>query len=223
MQRFIAGLSASIQTRADVFKARLARTTPRERLLLAVLVLGALIYAPIAIGDWRARQEERYIDALTDRAAARLAAASARRVAAAAADEQALRDMESWGFDASNVAVAQVGMEQRLVEAASEVGLTNVRITTRNEPEAIGPTRWLGAEVQANLMWTPTFDFLDHLSAWPEGFRVTRFQYEMTAARGPTPIGHPLSALGGVVRMGVAFPVNIADQPADPSALGAGS
>lgn len=223
MQRFIAGLSASIQTRADALQARLARTTPRERLLLAVLVLGALIYAPIAVGDWRARQEERYINALTDRAAARLAAASAQRVAAAAADDQAVKDMESWGFDAGNVAVAQVGIEQRLVEAASEAGLANVRITTRNEPEAIGPTQWLGAEVQANLMWTPTFDFLDQLSAWPEGFRVTRFQYERTAARGPTPAGHPLSALGGTVRMGLAFPVNIADQAAGPSVAEAGS
>lgn len=186
--------------------ARLKRTTPRERVLLAVLVLGALVYAPIAASDWRAAQENRYIDAVTERSSARLAAAAARRIEAATADQAALEDMETWGFEASNVAVAQVRIEQRLVEAATRAGLTNLRVTTGSEIEAIGPTQWLGAEVQANLMWAPTFAFLDALAAWPEGFRVTGFQYEMQPL---TPLQREagMTAPIGSVRIGVAFPV----------------
>lgn len=203
-----------MRIRIQALAARFAQATPRERLLLAALVLGGLIYAPVAAGDWRAVQQERYIDALTERAAAQLAVASARRVAAVAADVKVVEDMESWGFDASNLAVAQVSVEQRLVEAASEAGLTDVRISTRNEVEAIGLTQWLGTEVQASLVWTPVFDFLDRISAWPEGFRITRIQYEMTVAPGSAPMASTSSPTSGTLRLGLAFPVNLATPPA---------
>ncbi|WP_287104583.1 hypothetical protein, partial [Brevundimonas sp.] len=108
MQDIIAGLRVSARTHTRALLARLQRTTPRERVLLAVMVLAALIYAPISAADWRVRQEDRYVEALTSRASARLAASAARRVQAAAADETALEDMKTWGFEAANVAIAQV-------------------------------------------------------------------------------------------------------------------
>ena len=43
-----------------------------RRALLAVLVLGTLVYAPIAASDWRAAQETRYVDAMSERSSARL-------------------------------------------------------------------------------------------------------------------------------------------------------
>ncbi|WP_287898988.1 hypothetical protein [Brevundimonas sp.] len=222
MQDITAGLRASAGVRTRDLVARLKRTTPRERVLLAVLVLGALVYAPIAASDWRAAQETRYVDAMSERSSARLAAAAARRIEAATADQAALEDMETWGFEASNVAVAQVRIEQQLVEAATRAGLTNLRVTTDSEVETIGPTQWLGAEVQANLLWTPTFAFLDALAAWPEGFRVTGFQYEMQPL---TPLQQEagMTAPTGSVRIGVAFPVILPPTAAAPAAAGAGS
>lgn len=189
---------------------RLQRTTPRERVLLAVLVMGALVYAPIAASDWRTAQEDRYVDAVTEQASARLAVAAARRVEAAASDRAALEDMKTWGFEASNAQVAAVEIERRLVQAATRVNLPAFAVVADGEPEAIGPTRWMGVEVQADLRWNPTFDFLDAIAAWPEGFRVTRFAYDVGTLT-PTQLMLGGAPVGGRVRLGLAFPVRLED------------
>lgn len=221
LQDIIAGLRASVRTQTRALVARLQRTTPRERVLLAVMVLGALVYAPIGAADWRVRQEDRYVDALSTRASARLAASAARRVEAAAADDLAIEDMKTWGFEATNVAVAQVRIEQQLSRAVTEAGMTNASITTDSEIEAIGPTQWLGAEIQADLRWNPTFAFLDRVTAWPEGFRVVGFDYEMTPVspfqiqqqRRQDEVQPPPA--GGKVRIRLAFPVILPAGAAD--------
>lgn len=210
MQGFLADMIASTRASIETLKERLRRTTTRERILLGGLVLGAAVYAPVAALDWRTAQADRYIDALTEQSTARLTANAARRIAAGAADRLALEDMNGWGFEASNPAVAQVLIEQRLLETATATGLPNPRITTNAKVEAIGPTQWIEAEVQSDLRWGPTFAFLDKLGEWPEGFRVTAFRYEVTP---PNPMLAGAEALppSGKLRIGLAFPVRIAN------------
>ena len=213
----------SVRTRALV--VRFQRTTPRERLLLGALAMGVLVYAPIFAMDQKAVASDRYIDAVTERAAARLSLNAARRAAADPLDRAIFEDMRSWGIDASNAATAQVLLERRLFEAGTRAQLANVQITTQSEIETIGATQWVGGEVQADLRWTPTFAFLDALAAWPEGYRVTSFQYETT----PPPVqnaGIPPEILAaamasqplGRVRIGVAIPVRVADDTAEAGA-----
>lgn len=210
LQGTIAVLSASLKARMRVVNERLRRTTPRERLLLAVLALGGLIYAPIMAADFRASQEERYIQAMGERSSARLAQQAARRIAAATENRTALDDMRTWGFEAANIPVAQVVIEQRLVQAATVAEMVNPRITVRDQIEIVGPTQWLEAEVQGDLRWTPTFAFLDDVAAWPEGFRVTRFRYEITPYTGPL-LAEDAPPPSGRVTIGLAFPVRVAD------------
>lgn len=208
MQGFFADMVASTRASIETLKDRLRRTTMRERVLLGGLVLGAAVYAPVAALEWRTTQADRYIDALTEQSTARLTANAARRIAAGAADRLALEDMNGWGFEASNTAVAQVLIEQRLLEAATATGLPNPRITTNAKVEAVGPTQWLEAEVQADLRWGPAFAFLDTLGEWPEGFRVTAFRYEITPPN-PLLIGADAPPPSGKLRIGLAFPVRI--------------
>jgi hypothetical protein len=183
----------------------LQRTTPRERILLGGLLLAALIYAPIVVFDWRTAQEDRYIDAMTERSAARLAQAASKRITANAPDQAAIEDMRDWGLDAANVAVAQVRIEQHLVQAATAAGLTNIKITTEPEIEVIGPTQWLGAQIQADLRWSPTFAFLDAMTGWTAGFRVTQIQYDIPPFQGRDPAAAP----PGRVTIGLAVPVSV--------------
>ncbi len=210
LSAIIAKTISPLIARTRLLQSRLARTTPRERLLLGALVVGALAYAPLAAIDWRARQEDRYTIAQADQSTARLALAASRRMSAQAPDAARIQDMQSWGFDAGNVAVAQVQIEQRLVAAATDAQLANVRITTDPEIENIGPTQWLGGEVQADLRWTPTFDFLESLAEWPEGFRVTQFRYEITSPADAMP-SEPGNVPAGRIQIGLAFPVKVAD------------
>ena len=210
LQGFLADMIASTRASIETLKERLRRTTMRERILLGGLALGAAVYAPVAALEWRTAQAERYIDALTEQSTARLTANAARRIADGAADRLALEDMNGWGFEASNPAVAQVLIEQRLLEAATATGLPNPRITTNAKVEAIGPTQWIEAEVQSDLRWGPTFAFLDKLGEWPEGFRVTAFRYEVTPPN-PMLAGAEAPPPSGKLRIGLAFPVRIAN------------
>ena len=209
MQGFFADMAASTRTSIETLKDRLRRTTTRERVLLGGLVLGAALYMPVAALEWRTSQADRYIEALTEQSTARLTANAARRIADGAADRLALEDMNGWGFEASNPAVAQVLVEQRLLEAAVATGLPNPRITTNPKIETIGPTQWLQVEVQADLRWGPAFAFIDKLGEWPEGFRVTAFSYEITPFIGVVRPGET-PPLTGKLRIGLAFPVRIA-------------
>jgi hypothetical protein len=199
---------------AEQLAARLQRTTLRERLLLGALVMVALIYAPVAALEWRAAREELYIEAVTERAAALLGRDSARRIASTVADGAALRDMQDWGFEASNLAVAQVLIERRLLASATEAGLANARITMDDDVETIGSVSWLGSEVQADLVWRGVFGMLEALGSWPEGFRVTGFHYQLRPTQPGavfTPGGPPI----GSVRIGLSFPVMVPETEAD--------
>ena len=214
MRELLARFRAIARARWLELSARLKRTTPRERVLLAVLVMAALVYMPIAASDWRTAQEDAYVDAISEEAAARLALAASRRVEAAASDRAAVEDMRTWGFSALNAQVAAVAIEQALVRAATAVELPGFSVTVAPEPEVIGPTSWIEAEVQADLRWNPTFDFLDAVAAWPEGFRMTSFSYDVG--------GTPGAPGAGKVRMGLAFPVRLEETspPAGPTTSG---
>ena len=203
--------------RMRAMEARLRRTTQRERVLLGGLILAALIYAPIAAIEWRDAQSDRYVEAMTERSAARLTRAASRRIAAMATDDAAIADMKTWGFEASNLAIAQVLLEQKLVEATAKAGLANVKITPDAEITDIGPNQWLGAEVQADLRWGPTFAFLDALNVWPEGFMVKQFRYEIT----PQPnfvVNDASQAALGRVTIAIAVPVSVANPLPEPAA-----
>jgi hypothetical protein len=210
LQGFFADIVASTRASIETLKDRLRRTTMRERVLLGGLVLGAAIYAPVAALEWRTAQADRYIEALTEQSTARLTANAARRVAEGAADRLALEDMNAWGFEATNAAVAQVLIEQRLLETATATGLPNPRITTNAKVEVLGPTQWLEVEVQSDLRWGPAFAFLDKVGEWPEGFRVTAFRYEITPPN-PLLVGAEAPPPTGKLRIGLAVPVRIAN------------
>lgn len=209
LQGFMADMVASARASIETLKERLRRTTARERVLLAALMLGAALYAPVAALESRNTQADAYIDALTEQSAARLTANAARRIADGAADRLALDDMNAWGFEAANPAVAQVLIEHRLLAAAGAVDLPNPRIITNAQVEAIGPTQWLEAEVQADLRWGPAFAFLDKLGEWPEGFRVIAFRYELTPPRPMTVDAGPAQT-SGKLWLRLAFPVRLA-------------
>lgn len=180
----------------------------RERMLLGGLVIAALIYAPVAAFEWRSNQEDLYVDAVMDRASARLTRDSARRISANAADSAAVADMKNWGFEASNVAIAQVLIERRLLDAVTDTGLTNVRITMDDKVEQIGSVQWLGGEIQADLVWRGVFGTLDNIAHWSEGYRVTSFNYQLRPTQ-PGFIAGPGGPPLGSVRIGVSFPVSV--------------
>jgi len=181
----------------------------RERILLACLVMGACIYAPVYALERQSAQSESYIVALEDQANARQTAQAARRITQGAADAAALEDMKSWGFTATNPAVAQLLIEARLASAANDVGLSNPIITTQSKVEDQGQTQWMFAEVQTDMRWGPTFSFIDAIGEWPEGFQVTAFRYELMPNQGQRLEADGRTYDVGKITIGLSFPVNL--------------
>lgn len=192
-----------MSSQGSVVAARLRRTTPRERLLIAGLGMGVLIYAPIMAMDARDQAEIAYVEALSTREAAERQRQRVVDARSTSARDLAMEDMSRWGFDGANAETIRVRLERDLQNAASEAGMTGVTITPNDATTQTGPVVWIPIEVQADLTWTPTLRFLDELGSWPEGFRVTRFAFQ----RPPPPAfeGAPPSTAGRV-RLELEFP-----------------
>lgn len=202
-------MPVSLTTSFRDLRARVERTTPRERLLLVGLGIGALLYGLVSASEFRNRQEDMLAEALADRAEAQLARSSATRTAASAPDQMALEDMQSWGVTAANISIAQVRIEGRLLAAATAAELANARITTDDDLVEVGPTQWLHAEVETDLNWTSTFAFLEEVGRLPSGFRIVEFGFDVEPQRGivnPDEFRPPR----GRIRMTLGFPVRIA-------------
>lgn len=207
--------TVTIRTRAyaDGLRVRLARATARERLLLAGLVAGAILYAPIAAMDARDRAETAYAEALSTRDTARRGWVQATNANNRAARNLAIRDMNDWGFAGSNVDIVRVRIEKRLTDAATDAALAGAVIETNETVTANGPVTWVSAQVQGDLLWAPTFRLLDEVASWPEGFRITRFAFE----RAPPPAFEGAVVMNrGRVTLGLEFPTRtaIAEAPA---------
>lgn len=203
-------MPVSLTTSFRDLRARVERTTPRERLLLVGLGIGALLYGLVSASEFRNRQEDMLAEALADRAEAQLARSSATRTAASAPDQMALEDMQSWSVTAANISIAQVRIEGRLLAAATAAELANARITTDDDLVEVGPTQWLHAEVETDLNWTSTFEFLEEVGRLPSGFRVVEFGFDVEPQRG---VANPdeFRPPRGRIRMTLGFPVQIAN------------
>ena len=191
------------RTYADALRARLLRTSARERLLLGALVGGAILYAPFAAMDARDRAETAYVDALSARDTARRARVQAVNANNRAARDLAVRDMSDWGFEGSNIDIVRVRIEQALAGAATDAAMTGTAIETGEAAIATGPVTWVSAQVQGDLRWTPTFKLLDEVAGWPEGFRVTRFAFEKAP---PPAFEGAVVMTQGRVTIGLEFP-----------------
>lgn len=212
MTRFGRNFARSMQDKVTQLRQRLERTTLRERILLSCLVIGASVYAPVYALERQSAESEAYILALEDQANARQTAQAARRITQGAADTAALEDMKTWGFTATNTAVAQLLIEDRLVATAAKTGLHNPVISTQSKLEEHGPTQWMFAEVQTDLRWEPTFNFIDAIGEWPEGFRIIAFRYEVMPSQGQMMAADGRSFDVGKITMGLSFPVNLTHQ-----------
>jgi len=176
-------------------------------LLLSGLVAGAILYAPIAALDARDRAEVAFADALSARDTARRARVQAVSATNRASRDLAIQDMSDWGFEGSNLSIVGVRIEQALTEAATEAALTGVAIETNDAATSTGPVTWVAAQVQGDLLWTPTFRLLDEVAGWPEGFRITRFAFEMP----PPPAFEGATVLSrGRITIGFDFPTRTA-------------
>lgn len=213
MHRILADIVEATHLGIARIKQGLQKTTPRERVLIAVLVLGASLYAPVHALEKLNQGSEAYVDALGDQASVRLAAEAARRVQAQAVSQVAIEDMESWGIKAANAPIAQLIIERKLVEAAEKAGVTDPVITTHAGVKSEGLIHFIHADVETELLWNPAFALIEALGEWPEGFRVTGFRYEISPAVISSRNRDAPMQDRGKIYFSLAFPVVLEEMP----------
>lgn len=204
---FVETVTVRTRTYTEAWRARLVRTTPRERVLLGALAASAIVYAPVAAIEARNEAEIAYADSLATRDTARRTRAQAISASSQAARDLAIQDMSAWGFEGTNPSVVRVRVDNALTEAAEDAGMAGVAIETSEPIETTEPVTWVSAQVQADLLWTPTFRFLNEVATWPEGFRITRFAFEKAP---PPAFEGAINLTPGRITIGFDFPTRTA-------------
>ena len=202
--------AAGIRNSWSRMKAWSQGLSSRERVLVLILGLGALAFGAFSAADWAARARTELGEAQTALSAAEARQRRARPVADAveASPRDQLAQLERWRFEGANVDIVAAEVEQRLLDAAEGAALPRARV--RVEPAADAAETgmvWLTAQIEADLLWDPTFSFLELVSAWPEAHRVTALAIEVTPLRqgAQREAGRPI----GTVRVELAFPARI--------------
>jgi hypothetical protein len=165
----------------------LARLTPREGWLLAVLGLVALAGVAFLAQQWSSAQRDRVATAQADLLLANQARAAAGRGGLDGFDLAQLRSLSNWSTHGPNVWLARIRIEQRLVAAAADARLPAPEINIAEAVEG-GPVPLLKAEISGPYVGAPVLRFVQMLAADPAAFVVDKFdasdadtaQYKLT-------------------------------------------
>jgi type II secretory pathway component PulM len=158
----------AVSTLSTAIGSPFARMTPRERKLLAGLLLIGLIVAPIQAFSWMQDAEARYIEAHAGLEAARLGSRSGMQ-AQLARQRQEVRD---WSWQASSPSVGRVVVQDEVRKLAQDAGMTGVEIRSADKIETAGEVSLVRVEVAAPFDWTTFTAFLFELNSYGKGFLI---------------------------------------------------
>ncbi len=146
-------MTLTFSNASGAVRARLDRTTPRERALLLALAAAGLVALPFLAQDWATH---RAADAATD--AAHLQALQAaddgarlRRTALHLAELESR--VRAWSPPAPSFATARVLAEQEVAVAAAQAGVTSLEVHTADTPDRIGPATFVRVDVISSFSW----------------------------------------------------------------------
>lgn len=145
-----------------------ARTTPRERKLLAGLLLIGLIVAPIQAYGWMQDAEARHVEA---QATLETAKRSSRAGIQAQIAKQR-QDVRGWSWQASSPAVGRVIVQDKIRQLATEAGMTEVEIKSADKIEEAGEVSLIRVELAAPFRWSSFTAFLFSLNRYGKGFLI---------------------------------------------------
>jgi hypothetical protein len=152
--------------------APLARVTPRERRMLAVLALVALLVAPVMAYSWAQEAQDRNFNARQDLEAQRQAQ---RAVSAGGVGGQTARQMaeiKAWSWPASTAQVGKVLAQDRIAAIAVRAGLIGAEIKASDKIEHAGPVDMARIDIEAPFTWAGLSGLLAGLADTHKGFLV---------------------------------------------------
>ena len=152
---------------ADAFQ----RLSARERLLVMLALMAALIMAPLKAYDWADHAQEGYLQAALDLAAARQSTASGHNgLAGQLADTRS--EIRGWSWMAPSASVGQVILQDEIAKLAKGAGMTEVDVRAIPGMDRVGGVDFVKVELTAAFSWPTLTHFLSDLAAPQKGFMV---------------------------------------------------
>lgn len=170
--------SVTFTSATGLLRARLDRTTPRERVLLAGLAAAGLVALPFLAHEWAGR---RAADAAADTArlqALRAADDGARLRGAAERLDGLEARVRGWSPPAPSFATARVLVEQEVAVAAAQAHVTSLEIHAAETPDRVGPATFVRVEVSSSFSWPSLAEMTRRLAAARPGYVVERASTE---------------------------------------------
>ncbi|HET9159600.1 MAG TPA: GspMb/PilO family protein [Caulobacteraceae bacterium] len=156
----------------SALSAQLARISPRERMLLGVLALVAVVVAPVMAFDFYQKAETRNVAAREDLSRQMLVLKS---VGAAGAGGQAARQREevrAWSWEAPSAPIARVLAQDRIAAIVASAGITDAEIRGLDKIETAGGVELVKVDIDVPFTWGNLSKLLSGLSETKKGFLV---------------------------------------------------
>lgn len=150
----------------------MARITPRERRLLTILGLIALVVAPILTFTWAQDAQERNLAAReqVDQERQVQRSLSSSGVGGQAARQMA--EIKVWSWPASTAQVGKVLAQDRIAAIAAHAGLTGAEIKASDKIEHVGGVDLVRIDIDAPFTWAGLSGLLTGLAETHKGFLV---------------------------------------------------
>src|SRR5205085_9842815 len=124
----------------SALSAQLARVSPRERRLLAVLALAAVVAAPVKAFDLYQSAQSRNIAARADLDQALQAARSLRAGGVGGQMARQRQEIQAWSWQAPSAPIGRVLAQDRIAAIATPAGLADAEIKGAEKDERGGRT-----------------------------------------------------------------------------------
>ena len=162
----------------SALSAQIARVNPRERRLLAILALAALVAAPLKAFDLYQSAQSRNIAAHADLDQALQTARSARAGGVGGQMARQRQEIQAWSWQAPSAPVGRVLAQDRIAAIATHAGLTDAEIKAADKIERVGGVDLVKVDVDAAFSWAGFSGLLAGLSETGKGFLVENLVIE---------------------------------------------
>jgi hypothetical protein len=153
--------------------AQVARVSPRERRLLAVLALAAAVAAPVKAFDYYQTAEARKLSARAELNSELQAARAIRADGVGGQLARQRQEIRAWSWQASSAPIGRVLAQDRIAAIAAHAGMsTDTQIKAADKIEHIGGVDLVRVDIDAPFTWGSLSGLLSGLSATGKGFMV---------------------------------------------------
>jgi hypothetical protein len=165
----------------SALSAQLARISPRERRLLTILALAAVVAAPVKAFDLYQSAQARNLAARAELDQQLQAARSVRSGGVGGQMARQRQEIQAWSWAAPSAPVGRVIAQDRIAAIAGQAGLAEAEVKAADKIEHVGGVDLVKVDIDTPFTWSGFSRLLEGLSQTGKGFLVDSLSIEDAA------------------------------------------